>query len=292
MDSRKLRDWAFDLPAVRASWIITLGVAIQLAVGVFDYATGWELDVGVLYLVPVALVAWVVGYRPGYALAVLGGILTLLAEIVGGKPYSHPAMPLWNAAMDTLTMGVIARILSALRDAWQHEHEAARSDPLTHVLNRKGLIEVLLGEMERSRRYHHPVSFAYLDCDEFKRVNDRFGHEAGDLLLKAIARALGGTVRHMDRVARLGGDEFGILLPETGASEALMLSERLLETVDLLPETRRYEASLSIGVVTFLRMPPSVDDVLREADLMMYAVKTTGKRGVRHIVIDPISEVA
>ena len=258
---------------------------MMLCVGVIDYVTGWELDVGILYLVPVAVVSWTMGHRLGYVLAVLSAALTLLAEILGGKPYSHPAMPLWNAAVDAITLGVIARTLSALRGALAHEYEAARTDGLTGIPNRKGFMEVLVRELERARRHGHPLSFAYIDCDEFKSVNDRFGHEVGDRFLQAVARAMKATVRQVDAIARLGGDEFGVLLPETSADEALRMTERLLGALEVAPEVLQAGASVSVGVVTFPKPPPSVDDMIREADLLMYGVKQTGKRGVRHAVV-------
>ncbi|HTC77354.1 MAG TPA: diguanylate cyclase, partial [Terriglobales bacterium] len=98
------------------------------------------------------------------------------------------------------------------------EKELSRSDPLTGLPNRRAFYEVALAEADRARRYRHPLSLAYLDVDNFKQVNDDYGHDAGDELLVRVAEVLRRNLRNNDIVARLGGDEFAMLLPETPAS--------------------------------------------------------------------------
>ena len=123
-----------------------------------------------------------------------------------------------------------------------------------------------------------------MDVDDFKQVNDRHGHSAGDRLLKAVADSIGQNVRDVDTVARLGGDEFAVLMPETGETAAQVVIRRVRR--QLLEASRRegLPVTFSIGVVTWYAPPATVDEVLRAADSLMYAAKRLGKNTVRHTV--------
>ena len=138
-----------------------------------------------------------------------------------------------------------------------------------------------LAEMEihRARRYDRPFTVIYIDLDDFKMVNDRFGHAMGDKLLRSLAQALHKKIRTTDLVARLGGDEFGILLPETGPEVAELIVRRLQDAGFTLLE-KGWPVPFSMGVVTFLKPPASVDEMLIASDTVMYAAKENGKHGI------------
>jgi diguanylate cyclase (GGDEF)-like protein len=134
--------------------------------------------------------------------------------------------------------------------------------------------------MARSRRFRRPVTVAYIDVDDFKSVNDRFGHREGDELLRALAATMLQAVRETDLVARMGGDEFVILLPETDTASARRVMQRLTGLVHTRLEHSRWPVSISVGVVTFRECPGSVAELLNWPDRLMYAAKRQGKRRV------------
>src|SRR5258706_5768252 len=107
----------------------------------------------------------------------------------------------------------------------------ARTDPLTQLLNRRALLAQLGTEVERTRRYNAPLSILMIDVDEFKDVNDTFGHLAGDQVLVEVALLLARTARSVDSVARYGGDEVVIAVPETGEVGAISVAERLRDKI-------------------------------------------------------------
>ena len=122
-----------------------------------------------------------------------------------------------------------------------------------------------------------PFSVAYLDCDEFKHINDQLGHQAGDLVLQAVAELLLRSVRRRDTVARLGGDEFGLILSETSEEEARTTTGRILTSLSTAELTTLPGAvSLSAGVATF-HTAASIDEVLAQADRLLLEAKRTGK---------------
>jgi diguanylate cyclase (GGDEF)-like protein len=118
--------------------------------------------------------------------------------------------------MDCGMFLVVVVVLSSLRGAWEREKIHARTDSLTGVSNARAFFEVAAVELARARRYQRPFTIAYLDLDNFKQVNDRFGHEVGDDLLQIVARTLREGSRASDFVARMGGDEFVVLLETLG----------------------------------------------------------------------------
>src|SRR5580658_5955608 len=169
---------------------------------------------------------------------------------------------------------------SRLKSLLAKEQELARIDPLTTVPNRRAFYEALDKERVRSRRYRRPFTIAYVDLDNFKKVNDSLGHAVGDELLVQVALGLRSNLRASDFVGRLGGDEFGVLLPETdaaGAKHALSkLRLRLLEEM----KAHSWHVTFSIGAATFLDPPDSLDVIIRMADETMYAIKAHGKDDV------------
>ena len=131
------------------------------------------------------------------------------------------------------------------------------------------------------RRKGRPITMAYLDLDNFKAVNDERGHQAGDDLLRRVAALLQASIRPSDLAARLGGDEFAVLLPEVGAPDAAVMLERLRSLLADTLGANQPSVSSSIGGVTFVTAPGSVEEMVHQADSRMYLAKTTGKNRVQ-----------
>lgn len=154
-------------------------------------------------------------------------------------------------------------------------------DPLTTVLNRRGLEQALEREMARYRRYGEDLTVAMLDLDHFKEFNDQYGHAAGDKILAGVARLLASRLRETDVVGRFGGEEFVILLPHTDLAQAGPILEQLCEALRqggrLLPSADT-QATASFGVTsTAGRHRVAVGDLLHEADVALYQAKENGR---------------
>ncbi|MDF2177342.1 sensor domain-containing diguanylate cyclase [Aliiglaciecola sp. CAU 1673] len=170
----------------------------------------------------------------------------------------------------------------ALTQALSREKLLARIDSLTGVGNRRAFHEAAKHEIERSERYQRPFTAVYMDVDNFKQVNDEFGHDCGDRLLQRVTSITQLCLRQTDFLARLGGDEFGILLPETNLEEARKVIDRIRQ--ELLREMRQYDwqVTFSIGVLVCTSCPETVDEMLKRVDELMYGVKRSGKDAVHY----------
>jgi diguanylate cyclase (GGDEF)-like protein len=181
-------------------------------------------------------------------------------------------------------------LLAALRRVLVEERELAHTDYLTGAANQRSFYELAEQEISRSVRYRHPFAMAYVDLDNFKIVNDRFGHLPGDLVLRAVTDRMKSCLRKTDVVGRLGGDEFTVLFPETGSEAARAAVNKL--KLQLLAEMQQgnWPVTFSIGVVTFITVPPSVDEMIRVADELMYTVKKEHKNAVAYGIYEGIGE--
>src|SRR5437764_203977 len=209
--------WPARLPA---AVLVIAGLVMVAGLGWVDFVTGPDLTPLVFYVAPVVLVSWYAGRWPGAIIACAAGLAWMLADALAQHDYSDWSIPYWNAALRLAALVLVSEALARLRLAHARERELARSDVLTGAPNARAFYEVAEAEIARPRRYTHPFSVAYLDLDDFKLVNDRLGHLAGDAVLRSVARALSGVVRSSDVVARLGGDEFVVLLHSAGGAPA------------------------------------------------------------------------
>jgi diguanylate cyclase (GGDEF)-like protein len=155
----------------------------------------------------------------------------------------------------------------------------ARVDYLTGAWNRRAFHELVEIEISRLERQGYPFSILYLDVDNFKAVNDRFGHAAGDNVLKGVVAAMKRKRRPEDAVARLGGDEFAVLLSHTNDDEARNISLRIQ---DMLRDTvsARWPVAFSVGTITCHQPPASVYELIDKADQMMYKAKRENKKAI------------
>ncbi len=191
-----------------------------------------------------------------------------------------------------LLLAIIAILVFLLRSSWKRERELANHDRLTGLVSREAFLETIHVEKSRSTRTGKPFTLAYLDCDEFKKVNDTFGHLTGDQVLKTVADVMRSNTRSYDIVARMGGDEFAILLPETSAESARCVVERLHSELSEAMQSREWQVTFSVGVITFcdsaelaeVDSGESADEMIHAVDTLMYSAKREGKAAVKYSV--------
>ncbi|HSG82879.1 MAG TPA: GGDEF domain-containing protein [Gemmatimonadota bacterium] len=260
---------------------IASALVLTLGLGVLDIVTGPDLSFSIFYVLPLALVSWYGDRWEGAALAVICAIVWLAADRLAGAAYSNPIIPYWNMMVRLSFFVLLVYLIVPLKRRLDLEEALARTDPLTGLANRRRFFELAEAEIERSSRYGHAVTFAYIDLDNFKGVNDRLGHEAGDAVLAVVAETIRDNLRKSDVAARLGGDEFALMLPETGPDAARAALEKLRSVVSEQMQQGNWPVTLSVGARTFSKPGRRVEDIIREIDDLMYSAKSEGKNTMR-----------
>jgi len=175
----------------------------------------------------------------------------------------------------------------ALTHAWLHQriHELAITDPLTEILNRRGLERWGQYEIDRAKRFNSPLSAIFFDLDKFKLVNDTYGHDTGDEVLKQIVNCCLDVIRSVDIFSRVGGEEFLIILPETSLPIAIQVAERIRETAEkcsIKSNTHQIKVTLSLGVVEINEEIDTLAELMSAADKYMYQSKQAGRNRISH----------
>ena len=162
--------------------------------------------------------------------------------------------------------------------------ELAITDSLTNILNRRGFLEMADVEFDRFKRYGESFSFAIIDLDKLKCINDTYGHPAGDLAIQKLVKAIKQEKRFSDTTGRLAGDEFGLLLPNTNSDQALEVMSRIKNTLTNttveLPNMQNIQVSFSAGVTEVKNTDKIFDDIYRRADNALLSAKDQGRNKI------------
>jgi diguanylate cyclase (GGDEF)-like protein len=222
---------------------------------------------------------------------VVGAGRPLRLELGGENAADEIALQLWPSAAGfdqrtrALAQSLAAQAAIALENARLHGivQRQAITDELTELANRRYFMETLETELRRAERFHEPLALVFADLDDFKRINDRFGHHVGDDVLRAFADVVRGRVRTIDLAARLGGEEFAVLLLETDLTGAEALAESLREAVAVLEvrvvDGEPVRVTASFGVAAYPQTH-SADELMTAADRALYQAKREGKNRV------------
>lgn len=263
---------------------LSVGIGLTVLIGLADYVTGYQFGFSIFYLAPIAIVTWNLGRKAGFWLSVICAVVWFFADFYARNSYSNLLIPYWNAGIRFGFFLVVVHLLSKTKTNLTQEKSLARTDPLTGIRNRRAFFELAEMEISRCRRYDRALTVVYLDCDDFKRINDEFEHEMGDALICFVAEVLQKQIRAMDIAARIGGDEFAILLPETKESPARDVVNRLRWSLLETMNKNGWPVTFSIGVATFLNSPDSVESMMKRADELMCSAKREGKNTIKQEV--------
>jgi diguanylate cyclase (GGDEF)-like protein len=279
--------------APSARMALVLGAALlTLVVATLRVSLEAHLGISLVLLVPIMLVAWYV--NAPWALGMVA--LVVLTWHVADRVELTASVPMWvvnvNSAVRASVFALVVVLTAALRAAYRRQHLLATRDALTGLLNRRQFMATAEAERLRARRYRHPITLGFLDLDNFKAINDRYGHETGDQVLRLVGVYLLRRLRSVDISARLGGDEFVVLLPQTGPQPGAATIAEVQSGVVRELRAQGFDVGLSAGVATFLEAPDSVDEMLDTADRLMYEAKRADKGALRQTVVPSASKGA
>jgi diguanylate cyclase (GGDEF)-like protein len=260
--------------------VAILGIAIVIAIWWLDRLAPEEFRFGFLFLLPVGAVAWWSDARAALLCAALAAAALVSNDLTVdlGTP---PTARAWNEFTRVVTVFAVAGLITFVRassDRARSDSERAFrlaiTDPLTGLYNRRYLDDQLARIHAMTMRNKRPYALLALDVDDFKEINDTYGHSKGDAALVLLAADIRQVTRAGDIAVRTGGDEFVILLPEGTAAEAAALAKRILQVVSQRSSPQEVR-SVSAGVVES-REFLAPEGLLAEADQLVYQSKRVG----------------
>ncbi len=202
------------------------------------------------------------------------------------KPFSERELEarIFAALRSKSSQTELAERNRQLESMLHHVESLAITDPLTGLFNRRRFADVLRREVAVTRRYKNPLALLMIDLDHFKTINDRFGHDAGDEVLRAVAAALSSGLREVDLAARYGGEEFAVIMPHTTKANAENVAQRVAGHISLLEHQFKGEKvslTVSIGIAEVADLSkPNSENLVKAADVALYEAKRAGRNTI------------
>ena len=261
---------------------IIIGMTSCILLGLIDLITPNEFVLSFFYLLPIAFTTWFAGKRGGILVSII--CTCFLAPNFIKMSVIASA---WNISSALGIFLIVTLMQDKIHDLLKIESNLSRTDPLTGAINKRAFLELVGYEMIRLHRESKPFSLAYLDIDNFKKVNDQYGHPKGDEVLKLVVSCLIDNLRKTDVVARMGGDEFTIFYPEIGQEGVKVATKRINKYLTELSMNNSWPTSISMGVITSENEECKLDVIVAKADELMYKVKSSGKNDVMYSMYAP-----
>ncbi|WP_373032593.1 diguanylate cyclase [Sulfurovum sp.] len=298
LDLEKYHKRLYKITAYLIFLIITIAVLTALFGG-YHYHVMLSIIMVMfvsIYIFVMSLYSWLDGNRSarffllGVASGLIGAIITALT-VLSFIPFSYMTYKANDFGMlidaVLLSIALADRVKISLEKTRIVEKES-RTDVITGLLNRRAYSEMSFIEYQRLLRHQRALSVIIFDVDHFKRVNDTYGHDAGDYILKSVGSIVRGVIREYDYAFRMGGDEFLLLLPETNEKQASLLAERIrlrIENKKLVDEhNNKFSVTASFGISQNRKIDTSIENIVKRADKALYKAKERGRNKVEIMV--------
>lgn len=253
--------------------------------GIIDSFLDPQFRTSFLYIIPIALMAWTNGLKSGLFYSVVAAATWVAINVFFHSDVTNIMAVYWNTLCIYVYYFLVAYLVAKVRHQTLLLQSLASTDSLTKTLNRRAFYQRLEEEIKRSRRYGQTFSVAFLDLDDFKSINDTYGHEDGDKLLQTLTEAIKSTIRTTDKLGRIGGDEFAILLPETRQDQARIVMNNILQKGFSNLKYKGKKVNFSAGVITCHNPASGVDEIMLHLDRLMYEAKKRGKGLINYATI-------
>lgn len=281
-----LDDIKYRIIKVHKPFLLLISFALILSLGYVDYRTGVEYSFSLFYLLPIMSITWFRGEKAGIVCSLSASLIWFIAEKTGDRPYSNTIIPYWNSLVRLSFFIIITLLIQRIRKLYNLLETNSKIDNLTGFHNNRSFYEQLSVEIKKFQRTKRYFSLAYIDIDNFKQVNDSYGHDEGNILLKSFAHIVRSSIREEDIPGRIGGDEFVILFSETDEKQVQKALNNIVQNLHENLPLDKWKISFSIGVITFHTVPDTIDALIKKSDELMYKAKKDGKNRIYSNVYD------
>lgn len=276
----KIKDLILYKPYSKEKTILKIVAVFSVfLIGYLHYFVGPLFEFHLFFFIPIIIASWFISQFFSYLILMLVIALWTLGDylIIKGTTNLFPFV--FNAIMHALIIIYLNYLLGYIRQLLIKESQLAREDSLTKIPNRRGFYEYGETAFSTANRLQLPITSIFIDLDEFKSINDTYGHKIGDQVLYETAQTIKESIRKTDVVGRLGGDEFCIILLNVGSKQAKDFSESLRNKLNEKLGHHGWKPTFSMGVVSYESTPVSFQDLIQRADSLMYQVKKNGRNG-------------
>ena len=233
----------------------------------------------------IALTKEIIDMRPQMPVIVMTAYASIEHAVESMKAGAFDFIPKpfkLNHTLFVIEKALETKRLQEMAQKSNYYRELSNIDELTGIHNHRFFKQTLRSETDRHMRYGRRLSLLMIDIDNFKSVNDQFGHLAGDQVLHGVAQIMKKTIRGCDLIARYGGEEFTAILPETSEAEAIMVAKRILTTINThspqaLKDKNHEQITVTIGLASFPNDATTAIQLVQKADIALYHGKQTGK---------------
>lgn len=251
--------------------------------GICDYWISGDYYLFAFYLIPIFLGTWFVSRWFGVVASIVGATAWLAVDLLSNPGHLRRLwIPSGNMMIIIAVFLVFTFLLHILKRALASARDGGQIDYLTGVANRHLFFELAAAEINKANRYQRPITLVYFDLDHFKTINDTMGHDTGDRVILLVAHTMKMNIRGSDIIARLGGDEFAVMLPETGATAAAIVVDKIMKNLERIIRRNKWPVTMSCGVYTFVTPPLSVDYMVYKAGQLMREAKQAGMNQIKY----------
>lgn len=276
----------FELKKPNKYLVLILSILLVLILGITDYISGYEMSFSIFYLIPISIAVFLTDFKFGLIISILSTISWHLADIYSGHIYLNILIPFWNSIVRFGYFILHSFLFSQFIKSYEKTKINSLSDSLTGTINTRFFYELFNRELKKAKRTNLAFTLVYIDLDNFKSINDTYGHQYGDSLLKLVSSLIIKNIRPSDIFARLGGDEFALLLPETDHYSFDLVIKRIRAIIETELKKNNFPVTLSIGAITFKIFNSTIDEMIKQADELMYNVKRKGKNNIEHYLCE------
>jgi diguanylate cyclase (GGDEF)-like protein len=263
---------------MKFSFVLLTGSLILVLIAYFDMVLSYEFGFALFYIIPILYVSWYSGQKLGLFFSCIAAGLWFFVDYYQGHPYEHQYAMLWNTMMRWGIFSLVAYLVSRTHHEMNAVGMLAQKDALTGLYNRRGILSFTQQEIDRTNRYKHAFALVLIDLNQFKMINDVYGHRHGDRALKHVAILLQKNIRQTDVAGRIGGDEFVLLLLDINQEEAVGLVKKIQDEMHAHASKRKkLVASFSAGVLLCGPTKLCALELINQADDLMYQAKNHRK---------------
>ncbi|MGB2895501.1 MAG: GGDEF domain-containing protein [Anaerolineales bacterium] len=283
-----------------AGYILANSFLVFALIILFFFTPGVFIPAAILFI-PIALAGMIIGGRSPFFYSVPASMALAVSFLTQGSEFLLPGFELEGisagiflgcqiilhqglATMFIITSAHVESTIEQLLHQTEQLSHLANTDALSGLANRRFFVEQLEREFARAKRYRRPLTLLYLDLDDFKSINDRFGHVVGDEVIRNLSLSMRAVLRSTDLLARIGGDEFAVLLPETAIKGGVGVTNKLKRALIAFtsrPDSVISSVTFSAGLAQYRFEDESIDDLLARADHAQYQAKDAGKGQIR-----------